>query len=493
MVTHKGKMFVLEEYFDKHIKKNKSSQMDRKRIEVGRGLSAKREEFFNLCTDIKNYFTEEWDRENGKSKDASDRLLMSHKRAIIGYDNEVNLFRSKINDYLKNKNITCWYPSWYDDLVSAIFHECWGFAGIQKWRKMKSQSAKIIGERIYFMENGREVLQEQTISRDRLNQLITALMLKDPHLRIKNGTAEVYTLDGIRIKIYTEINSNSEGIVIEPAIAFRNYVVDTLTFEEQARRKTIPVDSIPLFEAFARIGFNIYALGPVRTGKTTWVMTLQRYEDPSLEGLTVQTDPEVKSSKLNPNAPIIDFVADDERLKKLMKDLLRGDYDYINMLEARDGTAAKISLKATAKGTRRCKGTFHSSDPVDFCYDFAEEIISEYGGDMYTTVIKVAKGVHYLFDFCSLKDKSQKRLKGLYEIRFDRKSFEVTIHQIMKYDFLTDRWTYKFDIGEDKKQIAYEENIDAFNVFTDELRRLAEKYPMLEDNVFIPPYLKLRS
>lgn len=495
MTETNDKVFILEEYYDRHIKhNNKITKTDKNIIELNSSISTQKDSFMNLCSEIRDFFSQEWERENGSSnKDSTDKLLMRQKRAIIGYENDVNFFRSKINEYIKDRKISCWYPNWYDDLVSAVFHENWGFAGIQQWRNMKSQSAKIIGERIYFLINGKQVLQEQRISRDRLNQLITALMLKDPYLRIKDGTAEVFTLDGIRIKIYTELGQDNEGVAIEPVLVFRNPIMETLTFEEWAKKGSIPSSMIPMLKAMVSVRYNTVALGPVSTGKTTWVQTWGRYKDPSLEGIRVQTDPEVISSKINPNSPIMDIVADGDRLKRLMKDLVRGDGDYISMLESRDGTQAKIALKSVSKGTRDSEMTFHSSDPIDFCYDFAEEIISEFGGDMYTTIIKVAKGFHFLFEFCKLKDKSQKRLKGIYEVRFNRRTFEVTIHQIVKYNFEADDWSFKCDIGNDKKELAYETDIDAFNIFKSELEKLEQINAIESENVFVPPYFKLRS
>jgi len=480
------KQFRLESYY---IDKTTSHNTNNSKIDLS--TTSQKNDFLNLCTDVKNFFDEEWKLENGmNNKEATDKLLIIQKRAIIGYEKDVNYFRSKINDYLRNKNINCWCPKWYDDLASAIFHENWGFAGIQKWKTMKSQSAKIIGERIYFLIDGKMVLQEQTISKDRLNQLINALMLKDPLIRIKDGTAEVFTLDGIRIKIYTEFGYSYDGIALEPALAFRNFVMEELNFEGQAKMGTIPHESIPMFKAFASIGYNISSVGAVSSGKSTWINTWSKYEDPTLEGIKVQTDPEFKSGK---NSPIIDIVADSERIEHLSKDLVRGDADYIDVLEVRDGKAAKLALKAMSKGTRRSKMTFHTTKALDFLYDFADEIVSEYGGDIYSTIVKAANCFHFIFEFCKLRDKSKKRLKAIYEVRFNHETFDISLHQILKYNFPTDSWTFKCDIGEDKEEIAWEQNIDAYNIFYEELKKLEKTNPIQGTNVFMPPYIVLRS
>ncbi len=84
-----------------------------------------------------------------------------------------------------------------------------------------------------------------------------------------------------------------------------------------------------------------------------------------------------------------------------------------------DGVALNIAVKIANKGTRRVKMTFHCSDTMDFCYDVADEIVKSYGGSLYSTILKVAKSFQFVFQFVQLKDKSQKRLKSIYEIEYD--------------------------------------------------------------------------
>ncbi len=442
--------------------------------------------FQNICTEIRDFFMNDWESIEGRANEASDKLLEYQKKAIIGYQKEVNFFKGKTNEYIKRNGLQShWYPAWYKDLISAIFHENWGIAGLANWKEMKnSTSAKIIGERIYFLMNGKMVLQEQTISRERFSQLRKALLLRNPEIRLDEKYAEVYMLDGTRITIF------DEGLGKEPTIVFRKYIVQNFTFEEQASRGTIPYEVIPMLKAKINVGYNINFIGPVRSGKTTFLETWQSYEDPSLEGIMVETDPEISLHKIMPKAPIIQIVADGNKLKNIIKPLMRADGDYLIMAEARDAVALYIALKATTKGTRRVKSTFHSSDATDFVYDAANDIVQEFGGDLWATVIKLAKGYHYLYEFVQIKDKSRKRLKGIYEIRFNQSQLTVSVHQIMKYNFQTDDWSYKFDVGEDKEEIALQEDYESYKIFRNELKKLAEKKPMKGEHVTVPAYFR---
>ncbi len=439
--------------------------------------------FHKLCNQVSKYFLFEWENEQGKGSSASEQLLQYQKKAIIGYPQEVNYFIAKINEYLKRDGLQNeWFPNWYQDITSAIFHENWGLAGIAEWKRINnSSSAKIIGEKIYFLIDGKMKLQKQKISNDRLKQLRKALLLRNPEIHLNNKYAEVYMLDGTRITIYEDAK--------EPTIVFRKYIIENLSFEEQAKRGSIPFEVIPMLKAKVNIGYNVNFIGPVRSGKTTFLKTWQSYEDDTLEGVLIETDPEIPLHRIMPNAPIIQIVADGDKLKNIIKSLMRSDADYFIIAEARDAVALYIALKITTKGTRRVKSTYHSSDATDFVYDAASEIVQEFGGELWPTVIKVAKGYHYLYEFIQLKDKTKKRLKGIYEIRYDAVTFNITIHQIMKYDFHKDEWTYKFDIGLDKEQIALQEDYSSFKIFKDELKKLAEKKPIEDEHITIPAYV----
>jgi pilus assembly protein CpaF len=488
-------LFYLDEYAAVRNKENndENTALNQQNKKAFSTSVANKDKFNEVCNGVYEHFIREWEGENGKSSEASNRLLQTHKKAIIGYSNEVNFFKSKISDYLKNNDLLdCWYPSWYEDLTSAIFHENWGYAGIAQWMERQefkqSSSAKIIGERIYFLINGKQILQEQRISKDRLKQLVNALLLRNPEVRLHDDKqAEVYTLEGIRIKIF------EEGFAKEPVIIFRRYIVDSYTFEEQAKRKTIPYELISALKAMIKVGYNVCFIGPVRSAKTTFLQTWQSYEDPSLEGILVETDPEIPLHLLQPKSPIMQLIADGEKLRSVTKDLMRGDGDYLIVAEARDGVALKVAVQVTAKGTRRVKSTFHTSDAIDFCYDAATEIVNEFGGDLFYNIVKVAKGYNYLFELTSLRDKSQKRLKAIYEIRYNPVDTQISIHKICRYDFIKDDWTFKYDIGVDKKEIGYQEDYEAFKIFSNELKRLAELKPMQGEHVTIPLYSRLMN
>lgn len=474
-------------YLDEYIQSQNESQ-DNGQV-ANNSSQSMLEGFYRLCEMVEHAFMQDWLANEQTDTKKSEELLRRQRNAIIGNTSEVNFFKSSIYDFLKRTGLQNeWHPRWYPDLVTAVFEEVWGKKGLYEWMTMpNSQSAKIIGSRIFFMENGKMTKKEQTISKEKLDQLINALLLPWPKENRTKDSYEIYMLDGSRIKIYLEEYAK------ETTIIFRKYTVDIYSFREQAARNTIPAEAIPLYRAMIDIGFNVAFIGPPRSAKTTFLATWQSYEDPDLEGIMIETDPEIPLHKIMPNAPIVQLVADDEKFKQIIKDLKRSDGDYLVMAEARDGVALKAALDVTKMGTRRVKMTYHTSDPIDFSYDVGLEIVQTYGGSVLSTAIQVAKGFHYLFEFYQLDDKSQKRLKGIYEQRFNPEDLSITVHQICKYDERNHAWQFAYDIGQDKIDIGTRENPEALQIMISELKKLAAMWPLEGKNVFEMPHLKLRS
>ncbi len=433
--------------------------------------------FEKLCEKIKEDFTKEWDRD-GEDVHAA---LELQKKAIIGYANEVAFFKEKIRARMAEYDIeVTQQPEWYESTADGIYHENWGLAGIAEWFSdayRESSSAKIIGDRIYFMREGRMRLMPQRITKHRREQLVRAFLLLTPQERLDKDFHEIYLLDGTRITIFSGGMTKEE----QDVIIFRRYVVPNYTFEEQAKRGTIPKEAIPLFKAMVEFGPNIVVAGQVRSSKTTFLSTWQSYENPELEGVMVETDPEIPLHLMMPQAPILQLIADNEELRRISKNLMRSDADYFILAEARDGNALETAVKMAAKGTKRMKLTFHCKNPLDFPGDAAWEIVKATGGDLNITAQKVAVSFDYIFHFVQLRDKSKKRLRGIYELSLDRQWGRIEMTRICAYNYTTDSWRWNNHIGKEKKEFAEEENKEAFDRFACQLNLLAAAHPFNDE------------
>lgn len=444
------------------------------------------EQFKKVCIKVR----EGLDRMQTEASRVDDALALQ-RQAILGNSNAVKFYQLEILKILREETLESkWFPAWYENLAEAVFQELYGMAGLTEWIEgrrpelKESSSAKVIGERIYFLIKGKMVLQEQTLPEETLERIRTALLMTDAKARRSDAYHEVYLINGTRVTLF------GDGIAKkgQDCYIFRKFLVPEYTFEEQAGRHTIPRESIPLFTAMIKTGFNVAFVGAVRTAKTTFLTTWQSYENPALEGVLIETDPEIPLHYIMPDAPVVQLVPDDQAYNNVIRNVMRSDADYIIIAEARDGKALNLAIRAANKGTRRVKMTYHTTDVVDICYDIADEITKIYGGNIGSTIIKVAKSFNYVFQFVQLPDKSKKRLKAIWEIRYDPTERQVTMHQICKYRYRTDDWVWAFDEGADKAVIGEEEDPAAYQEFLKVLHDLAEKYPMQGDHVYYPPY-----
>ena len=412
--------------------------------------------------------------------------LATQKRAIIGYGEEVAAYMRAIGNVLDTQGLRGSFavPPWYTNEEDAVFHEVWGRAGMAQWWQdpwAHSPSAKIIGDEIFFLSDGKMRRMPQRISAHRREQLIRAFLLLSPEERLDKDFHEIYLLDGCRVTVFKGGIAKRD----RDTIVFRRYIIPEYTLAEQAARGTIPQASIPMFTAMARTGYNVVFCGSVRSAKTTFLSTWQRLEDPSLEGVMVETDPEIPLHTLMPGAPVVQLICDGERLKLISKNLLRSDADYFIIAEARDGIALDTAVRVARKGQGRMKMTFHTRDPLSFPEDAAVEIVRSYGGDVRETAIRVAGSFDYLFHFVSQRRDNTKKLCGLFEVgkaTYESHLFSAEerargwyVREVCRYSFERSDWTFTSRISAAKAARGLESDTCAFAEFERGLKRLAEQ------------------
>ncbi|MDR0854641.1 MAG: ATPase [Clostridiales Family XIII bacterium] len=409
---------------------------------------------------------------NGNGKEAGvENILELQKKAIMGHKEEMEILTAAIKEIVEREELDFDFPNWHESSESAIFHEVWGLAGMAEWfgaAYKESGSAKIIGERIYFMDSGRLKLMPQRMDQNRRGQLIRAFLLITPDERLDRDFHEIYLLDGTRITIFKDRMTKEN----QDAIIFRRYIVPEYSFEQQAKLGTIPEAAIPLFEEMVKIGFNVAFCGSVRSAKTTFLSTWQSYEDPRLEGVMVETDPEVPLHKIMPDAPIVQLLADGDVLKSVSKNLLRSDADYFVMAEVRDGNALDVAVRVARKGTGRMKITYHTRDPRRFAEDAAVEIVRATGGDVFETALRVADSFDMVFHFAAFGDRGEKRLLSINEMSAD--NGEIRMNEICRFNPAAGTWDWKSHISASKASIMERNAPESFRRFRRILAELSE-------------------
>lgn len=474
--TNMEKEFCLEEYLQKNMLNTEpqTGNLDR---------------FYQICQIIQTEFDKEWNETDDLAKT---RKLEREKRAIMGYEVETRFYKERIQELLSEKKLTeSWYPSWYPNLTEGIFAELYGLAGVAPWAYdmtkiyRKSSSAKLIGERLYCLIDGKIQLQPQRISARRREQLKRTLLLATPHERLEYGFHEVYLRNGIRITIYSGSRTKEE----QEIMVFRKYVLEELTFDQLVEKETIPREAVDLFRTMIEIGFNVLFTGQVRSGKTTFMQVWQKCESVELEGLAVATDPETPWHMLMPDVPIMQLIAEGEQLEQMTKALLRGDNDYLLMEEMRDAAAFRLIMDMTSTGTTRCKGTVHERDGLNLPYKMASKIREKYGGDEQELIAQVFKNFDYVIELEQMaENKSRKVMKGIVEYQYDMETNRVSCRRICRYDFCRQKWLWNKN-GIEAKASKYQASLPVIRRAERILHALWEINPM-EDEVIFPAYYK---
>ena len=445
-------------------------------------------DFWQTCERVKIYLDSRW---KGLDDFEKMQMLEREKAAILGSEAEMNFYKEEIETIIRQQELQSVIPpAWYKTLTEGIFAELYGLSGLTPWvydeteEYRGSSSAKLIGDRLYCLIDGKSVLQPQRISRERRQQLRRALLMGNPRQRMEQGFHELYLANGIRVTIYAGERTKPD----QDIMVFRKYLLKDLNFEILADLGTIPKDACELFKTMVKIGFNVLFAGTVRSGKTTFLQTWQRYEDKDKEGLAISTDPETPWDRLMPETPIMQLVADGDELETLTKSLLRGDNDYVILEEMRDAQSFRLAMEISGVGAGRCKGTIHSGDIPNLPYKIASKIASRYGGDEQSLILQVFCSFHYIFEFCQQENnRAAKKLKSISELCYDIENDRVSMNIICLYDEKTGSWRWKEHLGKDKEKVLalWPKEEEAMR---DELRRLSEKYPMMGSSVIYPRY-----
>ena len=443
--------------------------------------------FFHICEVVRQTLDQEWKETDEFAKK---RKLEREKKAMMGFESEMKFYKEKIRMILSERNLLeQWHPAWYPDLTEGVFAELYGLAGLAPWAYdmteayRKSSSAKLIGDRLYCLIDGKVELQPQRISGRRREQLKRTLLLATPHERLEYGFHEVYLRNGIRITIYSGSRTKPD----QEIMVFRKYILEKLDFKSLVEKKTIPAGAVPLFLAMIEAGLNVLFAGQVRSGKTTFLQIWQRHERSDLEGLALATDAETPWHEIMPEAPLMQLIADGKELEEMTKSLLRGDNDYLLMEEMRDGTAFRMALDMTSTGTRRCKATIHERDGVNIPYRMASKIRERYGGDEQQLIAQVFQNFDYVIELCQDSvDKSRKIMKGILEYGYDETRNLVFCRRVCAYDFENGIWTWNERGGESKLK-KYPEERPKLEKVRAVFKKLGEEHWM-EDEVIYPAY-----
>ncbi|WJV32198.1 ATPase, T2SS/T4P/T4SS family (plasmid) [Rossellomorea sp. AcN35-11] len=317
---------------------------------------ARKKSFKHICKTVRDELKELIVIPDGQKVDSNDskhiEWLDRQHKAVIGDEKAMNQFIYKITEVLRKHNIVSDdYPTFYESLSEAIFHEIWGLSILYKWEKYpESEAAVIRGKQLWFDMDGKFVKQPEEFEDDaaveRVKRAFT-LRSKDAVINDQTPELEIEREDGSRITMMQRPRSR------ETYIMFRRFVVKDISLAEQARLGTIPDRDIEIYRAFSRTMCNIVFAGRVRSAKTTFLKSMIRERDPEFVAAIMEKHFELRLTEHLKDRLVFEVQAKEGDLHNAMPRLLRMEHDYIIVGEIRSlETEGYLQARAWRKRER---------------------------------------------------------------------------------------------------------------------------------------------
>ncbi|WP_230980885.1 hypothetical protein [Rossellomorea arthrocnemi] len=281
---------------------------------------ARKKSFQQICSVVRKELSDMIDTDKDESKSNLSNLEQQYK-AVIGDKQAMHRFVQQITEVLRKNNITSQdYPSFYDSLSEAIFHEIWGVGILHKWETFPDSEAAVIrGTELWIDIEGTFVKQDEAFENEeaveRVKRAFT-LRTKDAIINEQNPELEVEREDGSRITMIQKPRSRDNYIM------FRRFTVQDLSLEEQAKRVTIPERDVALYGALSRVMANIVFAGRVRSAKTTFMKSMIRERNPKYVAAVMEKHFELRLSDHFKDRLTFEIQAKEGDLHKAMPRLL---------------------------------------------------------------------------------------------------------------------------------------------------------------------------
>lgn len=389
---------------------------------------------------IKKYFKDKQLNENELKKWQD----LQHE-AVLGKPAAVAALMEEIERYLRLEQITLPPPYPYESTVEALFQETFGIGVISKWWKhprfSESQSARIIGSRVYFDIPGERALQDfQYESQQQIETIIEKIRMKDEFAAISkfDPKLEIDLADGTRIMIMIPPR------VRQPVIVFRNYTMQSPTLEQLVRKKTFSSEALPVIEGIGRSMLNVAFLGKVRSGKTTFLKAMFgiRFRDGQVAVNIERSHAELRLQEMIPDGQIIEMIVKtDKDYEQVFDQVLRSDYHICVISELRSMEAELYNL-ASERGEGGSMTTYHTDRVANMPGQIARLILQRFPSRKYEEeLIRVAENLDIAFVMKELPDGS-KRLEKISEIQLDPYTLEVKVVDLMRYETVEQDYRY---------------------------------------------------
>lgn len=456
---------------------------------------ARKKSFKHICQTVRNELNdiivdgmvEAKNEENDLLEDSGNEnsWLERQHRAVIGDESAMAYFITKIKEVLTKQNITTKeYPSFYDSLEEAIFHEVWGMSILYKWDKIPNSEAAVIrGTELWIDVEGRFVKQNEAFENEeaveRIKRAFT-MRVKDAVINEQTPELEIEREDGSRITMIQKPRSK------ENYVMFRRFIVKNMSLEEQANRGTILQDDIPFFRSLSRTMCNKIFAGRVRSAKSTFMKTMLKERDPSYVAAVMEKHFELDLTKQFKERLIFEVQAKEGDLHHAMPRLLRMEHDYIVVGEIRS-LETEGYLQACERGERGAVSTYHLTQVENVVSQITRHILDEFPNRNFGNELeRVARNIDIIVTMSADRDRRRKRVIGVTEIIWNEENRTHSTQDLVRYSPVTKEYYYSSHISDQLLTLMAEESMEDTKVLVRHLRRKEKQSPMEE-------YLKIKD
>ena len=472
-VIEENGVFILNRYLEENSIRSEKETLSQRETKV-----SSYQEVYEKAKD----YSEQKLNDNTLTDEDSTKWLELRHEALMGDPEAEMMLTEDLKLFIEKSNFAnVPFPKIYDSLASALFHDVYSFGALKKWDLYKeSPSAKITGEEIWFLVDGKfQVQAEKLRAKDHIKELIINLEIANKGVKINaaNPRAEIPMKDGSRVTVIVP------PAAYQPTIVFRKFTVSDFSFEYQAQKGTISEKDIELHELLFRSNLNTIIAGAVQSAKSTILKTGYASRNSDEVAILVEGTPESFFKKDFPDRLVHEFYTEGEDIEKVMRTALRVDHDYLITQEIR-GFEAEMAMQSTQRGSRGALMTYHITNPEATGEQFAQHIVDEYPNRSLDSEIRK---VYQQLDigYIMKKEKNNRKVvDAIYEFCYDHETKKMWINFLMKYQAKTTKWEYNANISKGLIDRISEVSEDYASRFVELMKQKESENPLKVEKIY---------
>lgn len=427
-----------------------------------------------LIEEVKAYFDGYFQDDTIENRKKQERLELQHQAVIGDKETEV-LLTNEIQSYLSSINVSdVPFPSYYNSLPEALFHEIYRFGILQKWYVLNdSSAAKFVGNEFWIEQNDVFVKQPEVLSSEQsIYEFIQRFMAGQKNLKVNESNP----YEEIALKDQTRVTIVIPPASYKPTLIFRKYTVKNLTFDEQAKLGTIPSEDIDFYKTFSSLSLNSIIAGHIKSGKSTFLKTIYGARDTNMVAVLIEGTPETFLKQDYPDRLVHELYTENQDIHQTMRRALRIDHNYVIVQEVR-GVEADGAIDATERGRRGLLMSYHITDPENTTLQLSQHIVDEYPNRHQANEIRrIAKALDIGITMESTN--GQKRVTSMYEIGLHEDTNQPFINYLVWFNAKTNNWEYNPKISTHLIKRMNEVDEDLASYFLKHLESRSSQFPM---------------